>query len=172
MANARIKIITDMSDTALNQLIAPKAGFKYESVRDLSTWLQGLSAGAYAATLNIVVGAQGGAAATGSITIAGNSAQTAVINGKLFTGGTDYVIATLTAAEIAINLAAAINASTDTRVSALSAVASNDQVLLTAFDVGFIGNQITTTATGDASAAGAKLTGGLEPTLQEMDFNR
>lgn len=172
MANARIRITTDLTNAGLNGLLNGDSGLKYEEVRDLITFLQGLSGGVYAASLDMVIGAQGGAAASGTLTIASNAASSVSINGVTLTGGSSYVIAGQSANQVAANIAAAINASNDTRLLAVQASASGAVVTVSSYEVGFVGNNITIAATGAASASGASLAGGAEPVHVVYSFNR
>lgn len=130
----------------------------------LKNFLNGLDGGAQVAVLSIPVNT---VAATGTITISASGASTVVISGSTLTGGTDYANTGTTAA-VATALAAAINANSRSLggVSLVSATVAASVVTLKSNDRGIIGNLITTTATGGATAGAATLTGGASGTTR------
>lgn len=172
MANARIRITTDLSNAGLVGLLAGSQGRKREATQDVITFLRGLEGGMRAATLDVVVGTQGGAAASGTLTVASNSASSVSVNGVALTGGTDYVIAGQTAAQIAANIQAAIAASIDTRLLAVQASVAAAVITVSSYEMGLVGNNIALAATGAVTASAATLAGGAEPVIELYRFNR
>jgi hypothetical protein len=120
--------------------------------------------------MNVVIGVGDGVAASATVTVASNSAQSVTINGKALVGGTDYVIATLTATQIGDNIVAAIAASVDSRLMAVKAVNVAGVVTISAQQPGSIGNVYTLAATGAASASGAVLSGGTDATQFKFTY--
>jgi hypothetical protein len=148
-------------------------GLKYEQLQDLSNFLKGLKGGQESAfgVIEIGEGSDGGLSASGLVTIAGSGAQSVTINGGALTGGTDYDIANLSATEIAANIVAAISNSQSSRVQSVYAESSGAVVSLFSKPAGEVGNLVTTTATGDASASGATLASGAEGSQRVLKFN-
>ena len=143
-------------------------GGKYENMEALKSYCQALLGGNQAAIVETSAGAE---AADGTLTIASSGAQSVTISGTTLTGGTAYAISGLSAAQIALNLAAAINASSDPQVQLVEASASAAVVTVVSKANGVIGNLIATTATGAASAQQATLAGGVSGTPVVMKFN-
>lgn len=169
---ASIKITTDFTDAGLNGLLKPDSQLRRESLQKLITFLHGLEGGQYAGTVSIVVGLQGGTLASGTLTIASNSAQSVSINGVTLTGGTDYVISGKTATQIAAEIVSVVSASSDSRLKAVSASSVAGVVTVKSASPGLVGNNIALAATGAASASGADLSGGTDPVSEILSFNR
>jgi hypothetical protein len=146
---------------------------RYEQVQLVKNFLKGLEGSQEAGIVNLEIGDGSGDAvsATGLVSIAGSGAQSVTINGASLTGGTDYVIANLSASDIAANLLQAITDSQSSRVQSVYGELSGSTVVLKAKSAGTVGNLVTTTATGDASVGGSTLDSGVEGTQNVLKFN-
>lgn len=172
MAYGTIKITTDGTDAQLTQSMNTTTSDKRQTLTNIENWLRALKSGAASATIQVTAGLQAGTAASGTLTIASNSAQSVTINGVLFTGGSDYVISAQTVTVIAASIAALINASTSGYLSPVVATSALGVVTVTAKHPALVSNLFTLAATGAASASGANLTGGTDPTQEVFTFNR
>jgi uncharacterized protein YbjT (DUF2867 family) len=114
--------------------------------------------------MNVTIGDGDGEFATGEATVASSGAQSLTINGKALTGGTDYDIANLSVTEIAENIVAVVNASTDSRLQVVKASNVAGVVTIDARQPGVIGNLYTLAATGAVSVSGANLASGSDAT--------
>lgn len=161
------------SSAQIKNQVEDTSGLKYEQLQEVTNFLQGLKAGTDAGIVILEVGKGAGAAesASGQITIAGSGAQSVTINGQALTGGTDYVIANLSATQIAANIVEAITNSQNSRVQSVYGSSSGAVVTLEAKAAGTVGNLITTTATGQASASASTLVGGAEGSQRVLKFN-
>ena len=171
---AKVRVLLDMAQSS-SQLLGKVGGnekLRYEQLRDISNLLSGLSLGMEAARANIQIGDEDGASASGVVTISSSGAQSVSVNGVALVGGTDYVIANLSASDVAANLASAIRNSPKSRVQAVLADASGATVVVVAKEAGDVGNMITISATGAAAASGANLVGGVDPSQRIYSFNR
>lgn len=165
MANTKIKVVVEMPKSSLHiKSQYEKPGEAKEQLKSLETLIKALNSGAESGLVCVEVGdaGAGGEAASGEITISGSGAQSVTINGATLTGGTEYEIANLSNSKIAEKLAKAIADSQSSRVRAVIAEASSNKVILKAASGGQVGNLITLAATGDASASGANLSGGVD----------
>jgi len=146
---------------------------RYEQLQLVKNFLRSLEGSQEAGIINLEIGDGSGDAvsATGLVTIAGSGAQSVSINGTSLTGGTDYVIANLSASDIAANILQAITDSQSSRVQSVYASQSGATITLNAKAAGTVGNLITTTATGNASVGGATLGSGVEGTQNVLKFN-
>jgi phage tail sheath gpL-like len=172
MARILLQIDSPLSEAQLQDRLQQN-GLKQEAMRDLLNYMRGLAAGTEAAVVEELVGlGAGGALASGTLTIAGNAAQSVTVNGVAFVGGTAYVIAAQTATQIAAAIAALINASTDSRLLAVTASSAAGVVTVQAKYPGAVGNLFTLAATGDAAASGANLAGGADAARVIYKFNQ
>ena len=170
----RIKLLIDSvhSQTELQSRIELSDGNgKNVTAQQIINLIKGLENGDEAASMDVTLGAGDGVASTGTVTIASSGAQSVTINGKTLTGGTDYVVASLSAADVAANIVKAISASGDSRLRAIKATSALGVVTIKAQDPGLVGNMYTTTATGAASAGQATLGSGAEATVHKYKFN-
>lgn len=170
---AKVRLLVDLPDSS-SQLIQGlrKKGLRYEQVQSLQFLLAELSSGMTSARVNVQIGNENGESASGTLTISSSGAQSVSINGEALTGGTDYVIANLSASAIALNLAAAIRSSQKSKVQAVLAEASGAVVTVLAKEAGAVGNLIALAATGAAAAGASTLAGGSDPTQNIYLFNR
>lgn len=165
----RLWIDSPLTQTELGNRVSDTS--RYVNQEKVIDYLRGLMAGTEAASVDMLVGVGSGTAASGTLTISANTAQSVTINGKTLTGGTDYVIATLSVTQIAANIVAAIAASTDSRLKAVSATSALGVVTVTAREPGAIGNIQTLAATGAGAAGAATLAGGVDAAITKFNFN-
>lgn len=141
---------------------------RYDVAGKLESLMQSLQGGYDKAILEVAMGSE---AAQGTFTLSGSGASSVTIEGDTLTGGSDYEIASLSAAEIAVNLADAINSSSSGNIQLVDAQASGAVVTVTARSGGIIGNKIAISATGAAAASGSQLSGGTSGELKVFNFN-
>lgn len=165
-----LKVDSDRGQVGLQGKI--DTGSSRVCMQSVMNLLRGLVGGQEAAVVNVMLGVGDGTAASGTLTISANTAQSVTINGKLLTGGTDYVIATLTASQIGDNIVAAVNSSTNSRLQAVIASNNAGVVTISARDPGAIGNVYTLAATGAAASSGANLSGGVDATQHSFNMNK
>lgn len=167
-SNIILKIRSDKTQSQLEgELLTASGGSRYVQAEKVSDFLSGLKGGAKRAVVEIPVDS---AAATGLYTVASSGASTVTIEGFLLTGGTDYVIANQNVAQVAANLADAINAS-DLNQLVEASVSGANGVFIEAKWPGVLGNEVETTATGEVSAGAATLQGGASGELRVFEFN-
>jgi phage tail sheath gpL-like len=171
MARVKIEINSPLSQTELTNRLG-NAGRKQEDMQSLENYIKALKAGCDGATVEELVGTgTSGVLATGTLTASAITAQSVTVNGVTFTGGTDYVIALQTVTIIAAAVAALINASTDSRLLAVTATSALGVVTVSAKYPGAIGNVYTLAATGAMAASGANLSGGVDATRVIYSLN-
>lgn len=170
MSRIRLLIDTNLSQVQLENKMKEPSGRPQEGLQEIMNFMRGLKAGTESASMQVLLGNGTGTPASGTLTISANTAQSVTINGKLLTGGTDYVIAAQSVTQIAAAIAVVVNASTDSRLSALSATSALGVVTLTARAPGAIGNVQSLAATGAAAASGALLTGGVDAAIVTYSF--
>jgi hypothetical protein len=168
--STRINIAIDSVHSQVGLENRVDQGDKYNVVAGVINLLRALESGSDEGSMNVSIGDGDGEFAEGDLTIASSGAQSVTINGKALAGGTDYDIANLSVTEIAENIVAVVNASTDSRLQAVKASNVAGVVTIKARIPGSIGNVYTTTATGAASAEGAVLSGGTNATQFVFEY--
>ncbi len=136
--------ITITSDLAVGTLASSFSDASPNvSLAKMASFLRGMMGGQYAASITTSVNSGSGAYATKTVTLTDCIAEDALlINGVAFEAGVEWALGADDAAD-AVNLAAAINASSDALVDDLvSATASGATVIITAREKGTLGNGI------------------------------
>jgi hypothetical protein len=162
--STRINIAIDSVHSQVGLENRVDQGDKYNVVAGVINLLRALESGSNEGSMNVTIGDGDGEFATGEATVASSGAQSLTINGKALTGGTDYDIANLSVTEIAENIVAVVNASTDSRLQVVKASNVAGVVTIDARQPGVIGNLYTLAATGAVSVSGANLASGSDAT--------
>lgn len=159
------RVQSAVSQTQLQNDVVAQGG--RNQATKLKNFLSACESGAGAAVITVL----NQASAAGTATIASSGAQSFTVNGDTLTGGTDYVIANLTATQCAVNLAAAINSSTDGNIQLVSAQSLAAVVTVTAKDSGLVGNLIPISGSGTITASGVTLAGGTSGTASVHQYS-
>jgi hypothetical protein len=166
MSQLNYRIRSLKAQAALEQPLM--ATDRYDAAGKLESLMQSLQGGFDKAIVEV---AEGSEAAEGTFTLSGSGASAVSVEGDILVGGTDYEIANLSASQIAVNLADAINDSASGNVQLVDAQAAGAVVTVTARSGGIIGNKIAIAASGAASVSGALLSGGTSGDLKVFKFN-
>jgi hypothetical protein len=166
MSQLNYRVRSLKSQAALEQPLM--ASDRYDAAGKLESLMQSLQGGFDKAILEV---AQDSDAAQGTFTLSGSGSSAVSVEGDILVGGTDYEIANLSASEIAVNLADAINGSASGNVQLVDAEAAGAVVTVTARSGGIIGNKLAIAASGAASVSGATLAGGTSGELKVFKFN-
>jgi hypothetical protein len=159
-----ITITSDLAEGTLAESFSDTS--KNKSLAKMVSFLRGMMGGQHAASITTSVNEGTGAYATKTVTLTDCIAEDQlVVNGVIFEAGTDWQLGADDAAD-AVNLAAAINASTNALVEDIvSAEAESNTVIITAREKGAAGNSITLQAIGsdgiDIPGAGTAATSDL-----------
>lgn len=138
-----------------------KAGQKNANCNRLRVLIRGLDQGSLIGALYTQGSTSSPVAASATITqVSPSAGNTVTIGGVVLTAGTDWVIASLTDAQCATNLAAAINANITLNKIIVASAATN-VVTITALQRGVIGNYLSLAKSGaPITISGAALAGG------------